>query len=93
MHHILNFFAAFEDFARLPKRLKRAVVRTIIFAIIGSFILSTMSTLQDVFQIDGFWKVKVVAWLIYLFVIGVRLWRICVKWNEGKYFVDEYDDY
>jgi hypothetical protein len=93
MHHFLNFCSAIEELTRLPKTLKRAVARTIIFAIIGSFVLSAMSAIQNVFQIEGFWKIEVVAWVIYLLVIGGGIWRICFKWNDGTYFIDEYDDY
>lgn len=87
MVHILNFFCAIE---RLPRRFKVAVGRMIIFVLVSSAIMSAMDLIQQVAQFEWFWKAKAVAWIIYLAVAGIGLWRIYVKWNNGDYHFDEY---
>jgi hypothetical protein len=57
-----------------------------------------MDIVQASIQLDGFWKVKVAAWVIYLLVIGFMGWRICANWiyfnwNDWRFYIDEPEHY
>jgi hypothetical protein len=79
--------------AHLPKKFKIAVARLFIVVLTGSFVLAAMASIEAAGQFEGFWKVKVAAWVICLLTVAFMFWRTHVKWHDGTFHADEYDNY
>ena len=73
--------------AHLPKKLKVAVIWLFVVTLIGACVLATIAS------IEAAWQIQAIAWVICLATIALMYRQIHVKWYDGTFLADEYDNY
>lgn len=85
MDKFLNFCCFI---AHLPKKLKVAIANLFITLLVGAFVLAVLDIIGTAGQLEGFWKIKAVAWVIYHLILARKSWKIYVGDRDGTFYDD-----
>ena len=73
-------------FVHLPRTIKAAMVKALGTVVIFGFVLGALDAFQEFVKIDGFWKIRAGAWLVYWLTLGVIARQVYVKWHDGSLY-------
>ena len=74
----------------MPKKLKRVIAQIVLTAVALGIVQGLINVAQDVFQLDGVWKPRAVAWLLFGLIMIWKFYQLYVGlYRDGSFFYDE----